>query len=932
MGNGIFSRTPLHRHSEPAQRIVGLDQLSPTSEELVHLLAEDPSQEVRIAAAHRCADLGALATAWTNEPAPGVKNAIANTLAALLADCEDSDAVRAVLARPAITDSIRADIAHKARDPERRRTAIEGIRNEDALIEIALSAEHAETRLTAAEHVKTPDALRRLADAARNRDHGVHRLARQRIEAIKDRLGQSSVADSILTQLEELEHKPGPILTEMVELNRRWQALDLGADAERAARFDAARRTLQARLDREQEELKAKLRFEQMLKEWEQSLESRAQSEHFDALRSELAAHRHAAQRYGLGSALALLDDAQSRLATWEQEREKLAEAEALVVEAEKMVADTTIDPGTLPERWQALDRSLRTPELTRRFETALIVVEQRRLAHVQHAQQEVAGARAHIHALLHTAEHALAAGQLREARTAVDQIRPLRAAAGTLPKPTIQRLGRLVQQLVELERWQSFGQQNARMQLIERAEAAAALQDPRKIAQEVQQLRNEWKALDQQYAGVPKSLWERFDSACEKAYAPAAKYFTELNAQRKQARQQREQFIAQAAAHAPTLLTEPRDWRAMERWLRETEQAWRATELGSLEPRLWKKLDTELKAAIAPVRDALGAARDEAKACRQQLIEEVNALAGKALERDAPSQVKAIQAKWQEHAKTITLAQRDERALWEQFRAACDAVFKTRQDKRSEDDARKQAGRRTLEDICVQLEKLAQAADKSDQDLRRLSRELQDQWRKQLPPREPALRDLEARFRKAAAGVETALAIRARSRQSAVWDALAAKERLCERLDAQVLAGEPTEPADAPALPTDEEWAALPALTPAWDKKLLARRDAALKALADPGAAAAYVKRIDKEAAARRDGLLELELLLGLDSPPELQAERLALQVKQLRDRFKSAVTVSPESAGERLADWCAQPGVLDARDRARSERVFAAVKRNRK
>ena len=149
MGNGIFSRTPLHRHAEPAQRIMGLDQLSPTSEELAQLLAADPSQEVRIAAAQRCTDLETLVAAWANEAAPGVKNAIANTLAGLIADCEDAELARAVLSGPQITDSIRADIAHKARDSERRRTAIEGIRNEDALIEIALSAEHAETRLAA---------------------------------------------------------------------------------------------------------------------------------------------------------------------------------------------------------------------------------------------------------------------------------------------------------------------------------------------------------------------------------------------------------------------------------------------------------------------------------------------------------------------------------------------------------------------------------------------------------------------------------------------------------------------------------------------------------------------------------------------------------------------------------------------------------------
>ena len=112
----------------------------------------------------------------------------------------------------------------------------------------------------------------------------------------------------------------------------------------------------------------------------------------------------------------------------------------------------------------------------------------------------------------------------------------------------------------------------------------------------------------------------------------------------------------------------------------------------------------------------------------------------------------------------------------------------------------------------------------------------------------------------------------------------------------------------------------------------MLGRRDAALRALADPAAAVAYAKRIDQSVPVRQESLLELELLLGLDSPPELQSQRLALQVKQLRDRFKSAVTVTADSAGERLADWCALPGVVEARDRARSERVFAAAKRSRK
>ena len=219
----------------------------------------------------------------------------------------------------------------------------------------------------------------------------------------------------------------------------------------------------------------------------------------------------------------------------------------------------------------------------------------------------------------------------------------------------------------------------------------------------------------------MPKAVWERFDSACEKAYAPAARHFAEMAAQRKEARRKREEFIAAATAHVPTLLAEPRDRRAIERWLRETDRTWREGDLGSVEPGAWKKLDARLKAALLPLRDALSVgARAAPKPARQALIAEATALASKAMERDTPSQVKAIQAKWQVEAKATPLAQRDERVLWEEFRAACDAVFtarnakrkeedERRNAKRKEDDERRQGKERALEEVVVALEQLKQ-------------------------------------------------------------------------------------------------------------------------------------------------------------------------------------------------------------------------------
>ena len=923
---GKLFRSAAHLDPDPARRIEGVSVLPPDSGELAALLARDPSPEVRLAAARRCADGVALTAAWATETDVAVRAAIAEVLGTALARAPDAELASGFLASDACTDAIRTEVARHAADTDRRRAALAAIRDESVLVELAISGEHAETRKAAADRVHSPEGLRRIAEVAGHKDRGVARLARKRIDAIADRDEQSAQADAILDELEALAARPGPILTAVIELDRRWEALRLVDDRERHLRAEAARQALQARFDREHEEQRARTRFEHALAAW-LAQEPPATSDALSGMLAELATLREEAPKYASDAIAAKLGLAEQRIEKWTQELYAQAGAEALVVEAEQLAAGTSIDDAKLPERWQALPRSIRSPALTRRFEAALIVVEQRRLAQIRAAEQETAATRQHVHGLLHAAEQALAAGQLQAARSAADEIRARKTEAGSLPKPTVQRLSRVIQQLGELERWESFGQQQARVQLCERAEAAsAATLDPRQLAVEVQNLRNEWKALDQQHAGVPKALWERFDRACEKAYAPAARHFAEQAAKRKEARKGREDFIAAAAAHAPTLLTEPRDWRAIERWLRETEHKWREGDLGSLDPKAWKSFDTRFRAALAPARDALAAARDEAKARRVALIEEATALGGKAMERDAPSQVKAIQARWQAEAKGITLLQRDERALWEQFRAACDAVFQAREAKRKQDDDKKHEGRRALEDLCAQLEQLAGATE-DEQEVRCALREASDRWRQSTRGPNAAPRGLEARFTQAKAAVEAALSARSRVKEAAVWQTLAAKEKICERLDQCVRSGSGDQEVERIAT---EEWAALPALPPAWEKALLARRNGAIAAFYDQDTADAYFGRMEEGAETRTETLLDLELQLGLDILPELQAQRLALQVRKLRDRFQSAGS-SADTPAERLVAWCAQPGVAEVRDRGRVERVLAAVSRGR-
>ncbi|TSA12767.1 MAG: DUF349 domain-containing protein [Betaproteobacteria bacterium] len=925
-----FSRTALHQHADPAQRVLGAATLDPNSGELAQLLASDSVPEVRIAAVRRCTDLAALASAWETESDGAVRQALAAALGDVLARTEDRAGAEVLLRAEHCTDAIRIEVARRAQEAERRHVATAAIRVEAALVELALVAGQAETRMAAAQRVHTPDGLRKLADAAKNKDHGVAKLARQRIDALKQRQEQDAEADAVIAQLEALAAEPGPILSAVIELNRRWQVLDMSAETTRLARCDVARQAIQARFEREQGGQRARLKFERELNGWIEAVESTA-PDAMEALvvkRAELAALRAEAHERSDDAALARLDQAEQHISRCEQDLQASAATLALVIEAEQLAAGTSIDHAELPARWQALSRTIRTPDLTRRFEAAITLVEQRRLAQIQATQQEANSAKQQIHALLHSAELALAAGQVQAARTAADEIKALKPGAGPLPKPSTQRLGRLVQQLVELERWESFGQQNARVRLCERAEAAAQQKlDAPQLALEVQKLRNEWKALDQQHAGVPKALWERFDGACEKAYAPAARHFAELAAQRKETRKKREEFIAASAAHAAALLAEPGDGREIERWLRDTERGWREGGLGSVEPGAWKKLDLRFKTALAPLRDALSAVRERAKSGRRTLIDEVTALAANAMEREMPSQVKAIQARWQAQAKELPLAQRDERTLWMQFRAACDAVFDARQSKRKEEDGRKNEHRHALQDLCAQTEQLARTEEAEEQKVRAALRDLQDQWKQKSGAAGHDARALEVRFGKARAAVEAMLSARVRSREAAVWQTLSEKERLSEELDAALRAdgGAATSQTDSTALLA--RWAALPALPPAWEKKLLARRDAALAALSDSGAAAKYLSRMEQGREARRESLLDLELLLGMESPPEVQQQRLALQVKKLKERFSSAASAGNLSAPERLVAWCALPGVADAFDRQRFERILARV-----
>ena len=104
------------------------------------------------------------------------------------------------------------------------------------------------------------------------------------------------------------------------------------------------------------------------------------------------------------------------------------------------------------------------------------------------------------------------------------------------------------------------------------------------------------------------------------------------------------------------------------------------------------------------------------------------------------------------------------------------------------------------------------------------------------------------------------------------------------------------------------ERWQALPALSDAKVEADLHRRfeqACAAQASADPARGAA----IENQAANLRDReslCLRLEILYGVDSPPQYAAARMAHQVERLSNALKKRSGASSDSAEALLRAWC--------------------------
>jgi hypothetical protein len=407
-------------------------------------------------------------------------------------------------------------------------------------------------------------------------------------------------------------------------------------------------------------------------------------------------------------------------------------------------------------------------------------------------------------------------------------------------------------------------------------------------------------------------------------AYAPAAEHFSKQAEQRKEALQRREAAIKEMSDYAALALTATPevpdwtpDWKAIAAHLAKADANWRT--LGHVDRRKIEAVEAKWNEATKPLRDGINGVRSEETLERERLIAHVNALFGTdgKLAAGAVAQVKTAQATWQSHAKAFPLPRKLEQSLWETFRASCNAVFDALG---AEKTARNTAFAKGVAERTALIDQYAALARGHDEKAIRLAiADAPKQWAKLADAGRENERKLADRFDKTLRQLRDALRSSEKAKGALQVESLEGAAQACGVLENAALAG--TVPT---AQLSSDQIAKFDALPPAWKQKMASRRQAAERALADAGAAAALRAQVDRARAQADQQLRELELELNVATPHMSPQQRMQMQVARLANRMKSGSTSTPL---ERFVDVCALASAPDPELGARLHAVLVAL-----
>lgn len=867
-------RKPDWQHRDPERRAAAVASAKEKEllEELPRLAREDDAPEVRLAALKRLDDWVLLADLAAGERDDTVANAAWERALDLLTRDDSADADRARSLLKAAGDKGRLRLLREARSPRLRRALLDSTIDPVVIAERALKEENRELREAALVLLDDTEQIERVVKGARNRDKRLWRMAAEKLEERLVTAGDPEAcgraAARVVEALEGMARSADTDTQRRAALEAEWQALPRSAREPFLKRFEGASRIL-----------------------------ARAAEP-----RPEPAAPEPPADAPAPDADRPPPPEIPPALAEIAHEAELLAEQEQPSVDA----------AAQLEKRWRrhwkaSMEAHPEAAALRRRLEAALDRARQKRDRADQARHQHRETVDRYIEAL----ERHLEAGDLHEAREADHQLKIYLRESGPRPnRAQDRRLAAAHRKLGELRDWQHWANNRVRQRLCEEVEGLPESDlHPDAMLEALKRAQKEWRELEESeklsgetraYRASGPGLWKRFQAAGKKAFDHAKPFLEKRTELRHQKLEAVRELLTELEGYREA--EDVGDPRALARRLSSARRA--LSRLGELPPpergptaRALRQLLDDLGGRLAEAREGL--ARE-----KEALIREAESLDPEADLPKAIGGAKSIMARWK---KLDTLPRGRERRYWQELRTQLDPIFDKRDAGQAEEREQRALEQRDLESLCQEAEKLSdltgEALERATPDINRL----RGQW--QQHARRP--KALEKRFREALDAFRHRLAEQREARRFEHVRSLFERARICRRLEGGDLG-----PDDAKAA-----WRDLPALPEALEKRTGAR----LETAANPAGA----DTLEENLAIAGRAVLTMELVAGVDSPPDARSARMELKVSRLNESMRGEREAKDpeEEMDALLSEWAATGPLATEAAKPLEERAAQAL-----
>ena len=907
---------PKWQHKNPDVRIKALQNLDGSSTELIGLAKADPSLDVRLQAIQCLLHIPTLKS-LANESADGVADGVKSRVTEL------------VLNQPSLTDldqlyslvddiQIHQKVASNHDHPAAIRTqAIDIIDDQDLLFTIANTDNSKQIQYLAASKLTDYTQLKKLRKFTKT-NKSLRNLLKEKGNELKK---QQDFSDKLKGLCDEIEALSGKNKEKFLSLQQQWQKIPETIPTEDQQHFKAVSTAFENAYTAYQKEAAER----QPLRDKAQAL-VKEQDDLIHALKysaADFTQQDFINELQLIKSNWLLLKPQLAEEATlWEMKvDERLTVINKLFasmksdfqsfeqmkkhcMKAEKMLSGKrTIQQKSIIElqkQWEQIKPSLMLDdhEFQASFNDSLNQLKKR----MEKQKAQLASNTKKIELLLDAMEKSIEADQYKEAISAHQNVTRLFSNTQGMDKQVYSQIKRRITAATPTIRnaqsWRHWGTDNARAQLIERAKELVADTEikPLERADQVKELRNEWKKFGKMDPSKHQKLWNEFDAACSKAYEPCQQYFKQESAQRDNNLKRRFDICEQLEKLEKQTDWKSVDWREVSKKINVQRGQWRKA--GNINRSSWKTVNQRFNDAMDALEVHLGKERHRNWLQRKNLVTQAEALTvpfEKAEDIDvaidhAIQTAKSLQSQWK---PTVTGKRSDEQKLWEQFRKAIDAVYDRQRSERNTVNEELTTNLKQKQALCEEIEAFAKLEGDELLSCQYKLADLEDQFNQIHEIPRSAKRAIEQQFIQAKTALSKKIQEQADKQQINQLLLLGEKSALC----AKKYAGDNVE----------TEWAALSALQ---NKKL----DIKINKHFETSSYTDAQQQENSEQAQRF--MLEIEVLLGLETAETYKQERMQYQVERLSEQMSAASEMSEsneQQALQKIQDWYLVGAVKD-------------------